>query len=162
MNAAAKRTKEMQGLLQARNQKTAMSAIQSEFKFTQNVYRNNQFFGREEIIAELFKRLDDTSGRQMSIALYGILGCGKSQVAVEYLYRYFEHYPVIIWLNGNDHVVLEMQFTQIARRLGYSGMADNYRVEVLNWITNLSSDTRASIREVHKSDFTRVQVANCL
>lgn len=42
----------------------------------------------------------------MSVALYGPPGVGKSQIAIEYMYRNYGEYPVIIWMDGSDHLVL--------------------------------------------------------
>ena len=88
------------------------------------------------------------------MALHGLVGSGKSQIAAESLYQHFDNYLVAIWLNGNDHVTLETQFSQIARRLGFSTTGGNCQTEVPDWLTTLSkrlSDKKRNICNKQKS-----------
>lgn len=112
-------------------------------RFIQNSVRNDRFFGREEVLDHLSQLLSDRpsgDGRRLSsVVIHGLGGCGKSSVAREFMYRHFDHYPVIIWLHADTSEKLETQFVQIARALGFATDTgiNRSREEVLQWITNL-------------------------
>jgi hypothetical protein len=50
--------------------------------------RNKHFTGRTEIITELRGRLSSSVAAVLPQALQGMGGVGKTQVAIEYVYRY--------------------------------------------------------------------------
>jgi GTPase SAR1 family protein len=54
-------------------------------------------------------KIDATYSGLISIVIHGLGGFGKSSIALEYIYRYYDDYPVILWLyvlyavrNGSD------------------------------------------------------------
>lgn len=129
------------------------SAIQSPsdvrgttpFKFLQCCTRNHDFWGREDEIAILRRQLacglaSKADVKQTSIVLHGSGGFGKSALALEYLYRDFETYPVILWLYAEKKERLDTQFIQVARLLGLckdGNNADDSVELVQHWITKL-------------------------
>jgi len=62
--------------------------------------RNPLFTGREEILAALHTQLgiDQAGTRIPSAALQGLGGVGKTQIALEYAYRYALEYSAVCWI----------------------------------------------------------------
>src|SRR5262245_56548852 len=61
--------------------------------------RNKNFTGREDLLREL---RDGIAGKVTAVvsaphALHGLGGVGKTQMAVEYAYRFAEHYDLVWW-----------------------------------------------------------------
>lgn len=113
------------------------------FRFIQDAPRNDQFFGRRNILDEIDFRLrpdDAAKAQQMrSVVLYGLGGCGKSSIAKEYMYR--EHntgkYEVILWIFADTPQKLEIQFIALARHLGIETTESEARHATLSWINKL-------------------------
>jgi tetratricopeptide (TPR) repeat protein len=83
-------------------------------------YERNPFFtGRDEFLKMLSRELRDVQPRRYNfrIAVYGLGGVGKTQSALEYAYRYREHYAYIFWISGVDRAELFSGFGRIARLL---------------------------------------------
>jgi tetratricopeptide (TPR) repeat protein len=79
-------------------------------------YKRNRFFtGRDELLRSL--RETFTSDRDASIhthAISGLGGIGKTQIALEYAYRYRNDYHAIFWLKGDTPEGLLTDFMQLA------------------------------------------------
>jgi hypothetical protein len=88
--------------------------------------RNKCFAHREEILSEVHSTLQ--SGRQRvatgniqecpAVALVGLGGIGKTQVALEYCYRHQDEYEVIIWLRAETPTQLVRDTQQVAQSWG--------------------------------------------
>ena len=72
--------------------------------------RNLFFTGREEIINQLRNELK-TKGK---VALSGIPGVGKTQIALEYAYRYRKNYRALFWSRAENEESLISSFLSIA------------------------------------------------
>lgn len=105
-------------------------------------YRQNDFFtDREAIFAALASSLPFTQTRQTSIlALYGLGGMGKTQIALEYLYRSSQLYQISLWLDASSRAVLSTEVSALAERLALP--AHEYKDEdqlftaVKRWLHN--------------------------
>src|SRR5687767_9619521 len=101
-----------------------MTTEPTEAPFLVYFPRHPHFVGRDEDLERLHQALQD--GRQVGVnqaGLTGMGGIGKTQLAVEYVYRYREHYPDgIYWLNAARP--LHQEFAQLAERL-WQGGEDN-------------------------------------
>jgi transcriptional regulator with XRE-family HTH domain len=109
-------------------------------------YRRNPFFtGREEILAELSSALDPDKNalRILPPAITGPGGIGKTQVAVEYAYRYRNRYRAVLWINATSCETLLSDFAAIAARLhlsqGQEQSAKDAVRQVLHWLEGNSN-----------------------
>ncbi|HEV2800213.1 MAG TPA: FxSxx-COOH system tetratricopeptide repeat protein [Pyrinomonadaceae bacterium] len=79
--------------------------------------KGDQVIGREDALQAVREQL--TKGRRTSIgqtaAFQGLGGLGKTQLAVEYAYRFKDTYPNgVIWLNADQDI--DAQLTELAER----------------------------------------------
>jgi hypothetical protein len=82
--------------------------------------QNERFFGRKAILDELSKTLDPARlpKSQRKFAIYGLGGCGKTQVALEHVYRHFDQYEMILWISSSSVEKVEKDFAEAAIILG--------------------------------------------
>jgi DNA-binding SARP family transcriptional activator len=76
--------------------------------------RNALFTGREDVLAELAETLDSAR----AVALCGIGGVGKSQVAVEYAHRFGERHRHVLWLSADGDSDMDASLAGAAQALG--------------------------------------------
>ena len=81
--------------------------------------RNPFFSGRATILHELRRLLTPgKSGSSMrSYALRGLAGIGKTQIALEYAYRYAQEYTAVFWIEAETRASLLKSYAAIARQL---------------------------------------------
>jgi hypothetical protein len=81
--------------------------------------RNPSFTSRTDVLDSLRSNLISTSGtpQQTSCVLRGIGGIGKTQVALEYCYRYQTHYDLIYWLAAESGPSADIAFGELAKPL---------------------------------------------
>lgn len=134
----------MESSLAAQNSQQSVQ-VTFPFRFIEHCVRNDSFFGRDNEIKELetileVGRLSHGNSRLSSVVVHGLGGLGKSSVALEYLYRNYNAYSVIIWLYAEKKDSLDTQFVRLARLLGLpvdSGSINNSGKAVLHWMTHL-------------------------
>src|ERR1700694_3839850 len=83
-------------------------------------YRRNPFFtGREEILIHLYTvlRSSRTAALTQPQAISGLGGIGKTQIALEYAYRYRDHYKAIFWVNASTRETLNTDFASLSTML---------------------------------------------
>jgi hypothetical protein len=79
--------------------------------------RNPNFVGREQDLTALRQGL--AAGSTVTVhAVHGMGGVGKTQLAVEYAYRYATSYDLVWWIAAEEPTVIPDQFTSLAERLG--------------------------------------------
>lgn len=80
-------------------------------------YRRNPFFtGREGILVILYDALSSSKRAALTQAqaISGLGGVGKTQIAVEYAYRYRDYYDAILWVTASSRDTLITEFVMLA------------------------------------------------
>ena len=102
-----------------------------------------RFWGREDILREIQGALDPTDDvhGQKSIALSGMGGVGKTQVALHYASISRQRYQTILWVSADSNIQLLQSFREVAQRLDLIQTDDETKdatsamMKVKNWLT---------------------------
>ncbi len=78
--------------------------------------RNPFFIGREDLLSRLHTQLHAGQATALSQpqAMSGLGGVGKTQVAVEYAYRYARDYQAVFWTRADSREALVSSFVELA------------------------------------------------
>jgi tetratricopeptide (TPR) repeat protein len=80
---------------------------------------NPNFTGREELLADLHGQLQvNTTAAVLPHTLHGMGGVGKSQIAIEYVYRHAHEYEVIWWIPAEQPGQILTSLATLAQSLG--------------------------------------------
>jgi hypothetical protein len=81
--------------------------------------RNPFFLGQKSLLIELHQRL--TGGTTTALtqvqAISGLGGIGKTQIAIEYAYRYRDTYPFVFWIRAEHLETLITDLASLASQL---------------------------------------------
>lgn len=108
-------------------------------------YRQTQFFtDREAVLATLSATFAAAQPPQLPVlALSGLGGVGKTQIALAYTFRASQQYQTVLWLNASSREDLSMEVNGLADRLSLpqEERADEQRLfaAVKNWLQTHSS-----------------------
>ncbi|WP_313896343.1 FxSxx-COOH system tetratricopeptide repeat protein [Streptomyces sp. YIM 98790] len=81
--------------------------------------KNPNFVGRESLLAAVEEQLrGDATAAVLPHALHGMGGVGKSQIAIEYVYRHSHEYNVIWWVPSEQESLILGALADLARNLG--------------------------------------------
>lgn len=89
--------------------------------------RNTNFTGREAILRALRQRLTSDGHGAMHV-VHGLGGVGKTQLAVEYAYRYRPEYRFVAFVDAEDPDLVASQFASLARELGLAEVSSEQAV----------------------------------
>ena len=82
--------------------------------FLRNRYRT----GLDQLVEELRKRLVSERAGLSLLALSGLGGIGKTQLALEYSYHYGQDYQAVLWVHADSPEQLSADLQQLAKPLG--------------------------------------------
>lgn len=88
------------------------------------VPRHPRFVGRDDDVEALRDRLLESNGAQPPTALTGAPGIGKSQLALEYAYRFAYDYDLVWWVPAHDRQSILESLTRLAGRLPQGTVGD--------------------------------------
>ncbi|WP_007512744.1 FxSxx-COOH system tetratricopeptide repeat protein [Pseudofrankia saprophytica] len=81
--------------------------------------RNPLFTGREDELSALRDRLVGSgSAAVLPVAVHGLGGVGKTQLAVEYCYRFRRDYELVWWVAAQDSAAALAGLARLAERVG--------------------------------------------
>lgn len=80
------------------------------------------FVGREAWLAALRQALR-RADRVGVVAIQGLIGVGKTQLAIEYASRYAADYDLVCWVPGDNAEIMHGALTDLANRIGIAGPA---------------------------------------
>src|SRR5947209_11725661 len=107
-------------------------------------YRRNPFFtGREHILLGLHTLL--RAGKRASLvqaqAISGLGGIGKTQTAIEYAYRFREHYQAIFWCRAETRNLLLTDLVALAQILALREKDEQEQERVLQAVRRWLQDS---------------------
>lgn len=80
--------------------------------------RNKNFTGRENILVQLKEQLSSSVTVVLPHALQGMGGVGKTQVVIEYAYRYATDYDLVWWIPADQPPLVRASLAALAPHLG--------------------------------------------
>ena len=73
---------------------------------------------RKDIVGDITKTLDPTSSPSLrSLAIYGIGGVGKTQIALQYVYHVRSKFDAVLWISADNQLKMAQDFISIAQHL---------------------------------------------
>lgn len=80
--------------------------------------RNGRFTGRESHLEEMHDYFISAAPGAGVLALWGVQGVGKTQIADEYIHRFGNEYDVVWYVNAESRAQARQEFARLAERLG--------------------------------------------
>ncbi|MEV2234537.1 FxSxx-COOH system tetratricopeptide repeat protein [Streptomyces phaeochromogenes] len=80
--------------------------------------RNRNFTGRETLLEVLRERLRGGVAAVLPEALHGMGGVGKSQIAIEYVYRHSREYRLIWWVPSEQESQIVQSLIELGEQMG--------------------------------------------
>ncbi|KAI6089597.1 P-loop containing nucleoside triphosphate hydrolase protein [Hypoxylon rubiginosum] len=101
--------------------------------------RNSVFYGREKELSEIESKIAQQAGTNQpaSLAIYGLGGVGKTQVALHYALDHLNDFDAVLWFHAETESSLRSSFSDAAVRLQLHddpGDHVNNRTRVLLWL----------------------------
>jgi len=104
--------------------------------------RNPYFTGREELLSNLAAslRAGQTVGISQPQAVSGLGGVGKTQIALEYAYRYYQDYDAVLWTRADTQEALISGFVALAALLQLPQQKERDQLKIVqavkDWLMN--------------------------
>lgn len=116
---------------------------------------NSKFSGREDVLKALDKVLEPKTAASSlkSMALFGMGGVGKTQIAIQYANQHLEQFDVIMWVAADNAITIGQSFRDIAEGLGLLGTEGEIQdgaaatCKIKNWLLTTGNSVRNSQTE---------------
>ncbi|MYQ80912.1 MULTISPECIES: FxSxx-COOH system tetratricopeptide repeat protein [unclassified Streptomyces] len=82
--------------------------------------RNIRFTGREQLLTDAYRALQESGPGAGVVTLHGMSGVGKTQLAAEYVYRFGSEYDVVWWVPADRRAIYRQKLAELAPELGLS------------------------------------------
>ncbi|MGZ2357655.1 FxSxx-COOH system tetratricopeptide repeat protein [Streptomyces sp. 372A] len=82
--------------------------------------RNIRFTGREQLLTDAYRALQESGPGAGVVAFHGMSGVGKTQLAAEYVYRFGSEYDVVWWVPADRRAIYRQKLAELAPELGLS------------------------------------------
>ena len=122
--------------------------------------RNPYFTGREELLRRLAAslRAGETVGISQPQAVSGLGGIGKTQIALEYAYRYYQDYDAVLWTRADTQEALISGFVVFAALLQLPVQEERDQLKIVQAVKHwLTSHTRWLLLLDNADDLTLVR-----
>lgn len=93
--------------------------------------RNEDFTGRHDLLIDLRHRIVGSPFARPPHVLHGAAGTGKTQLAIEYVYRYKDDYQVIWWVPAEQTTMVRHALAALAAPLGLDGSASRQTIDTV-------------------------------
>jgi Tfp pilus assembly protein PilF len=127
------------------NQTGKRPAVPVQQSFCNVPYRDNSFFtDRDQTLAALYAAFNTTTARQTQIvALNGLGGTGKTQVALAYIHHYAPHYQYLLWLHASSYTIFSTEVSALVDQLALPHKEQNDEQQnfmvIRNWLQRQTS-----------------------
>lgn len=104
---------------------------------------NPRFFQRQDLQDQLDQYLPDDDSKFSSVAILGLGGIGKTQVALNFAYSRMDDLGVILWINSETEASLAQSFSQASLKCAWLQLSsanlkdqgdEERRIILLNWL----------------------------
>ncbi|KAI1131861.1 hypothetical protein F5Y10DRAFT_275238 [Nemania abortiva] len=137
--AASLRANEQMELLESFQQTMPIDEVKALPCRVLPATRNSVFYGRDKELREIELKMAQQSARDQtaSVAIYGLGGVGKTQIALHYALNHLNDFDAILWFHAETESSLRSSFSHAAVSLQlHNDWADhaNNRTRVLVWL----------------------------
>ncbi|KAI1180884.1 hypothetical protein F4777DRAFT_177094 [Nemania sp. FL0916] len=110
--------------------------------------QNNRFSGRSAYLAKIDSALNPTgthASHLLCMALFGMGGVGKTQLALQYAYSSVGTYDVILWISADSAITIGQSFREVAQGLQLCQTQEEVQdsataiCKVKNWLNTTTS-----------------------
>ncbi len=92
---------------------------------------NPDFVGRDDELTDLYRAFRANRPASAIQAITGLGGLGKTQLAIQYAYRYGNGYDVVWWVRAEDPTTLRGDYAELAKELGLPFDQDDQAIPAL-------------------------------
>ncbi|KAH6887138.1 P-loop containing nucleoside triphosphate hydrolase protein [Thelonectria olida] len=108
---------------------------------------NTKFSGCEDVLGTIGASLgpEAPASSPKSVALFGMGGVGKTQIALQYAYRNLDRFDVILWIAADNSIAIGQSCRTIADGLGLLGSDEEMKdaaaaiYKLKSWLTTKSN-----------------------
>lgn len=130
---------------------------------TVTLQRNPDFYGREIQLGEIYDHLIKSGkpAQPTSCAIQGIGGVGKTQTALEFTFRNWDHYQAIFWITAENEFDLRSTYGAVGRKFKLFDTEDiqQPKVEMIQEKLQTTGISPMALSNVEDANLPRATVA---